>query len=86
VKKSFFWQMLFMFGLGSSLGILVGIVLRFVMINFMDINIDGVDAYPVPIWQSLLFILLMFGICHININNKVNVILKHNVVENIREL
>jgi len=86
VKKSFFWQLLSMFGLGSALGILVGIALRFIMINVMDINIDGVDAYPVPIWQSLLFILLMFGICHININNKVNVILKHNVVENIREL
>lgn len=85
VKKSYFWQLLSMFIFGTILGITGGMAVCAIL-NAGDTYLAISKAIPFPVWQTLLFVLIMFGLCYMNIHTKVNRILKNNVVENIREL
>lgn len=84
IVRSYCWQLFAMFIWGLVLGIAAEIVVCKWMI------LAGVLVVPKtfipPIWQPVVFILLLFLLCFANIYTKVKRITKSSIVENIREL
>ncbi|NLB41162.1 MAG: FtsX-like permease family protein, partial [Clostridiales bacterium] len=80
ITRSYLWQLASMFVWGTSIGMIVQLVLC----GWLRVNND-IKA-PLPTWQPILFVAILFSICYLNIRSKVSSIIKDSIVENIREL
>jgi ABC-type antimicrobial peptide transport system permease subunit len=83
IVRSFLWQLASMFIWGTSIGMVAGLGLC----KWLS-TVQAVDSAIVslPVWQPLLFVAVLFGICYLNVRFKVGVIFRGSIVENIREL
>ena len=81
IERSYRWQLLAMFTWGTAAGLAAELAIcGWIMKTQQDF------ADFLPIWQPLLFVALLFGICLLNVRSKVGGIFKDSIVENIREL
>jgi ABC-type antimicrobial peptide transport system permease subunit len=83
IARSYLWQLTSMFVWGTAIGMAVQLALC----GWLSTN-QYVDSAVVflPVWQPLLFVAVLFGICYLNIRSKVDGIFRDSIVENIREL
>ncbi|MCR3922301.1 MAG: FtsX-like permease family protein [Firmicutes bacterium] len=83
IARSYLWQLTSMFVWGTAIGMAVQLALC----GWLSTN-QYVDSAVVslPVWQPLLFVVVLFGICYLNVRSKVGGIFKDSIVENIREL
>ncbi|MGI5866278.1 MAG: FtsX-like permease family protein [Syntrophaceticus schinkii] len=83
IVHSYLWQLVSMFSWGTIIGLVAELaVCRWLLAAK---QIPAVNT-ALPVWQPLLFVVLLFLICCLNIRSKVGVIFRGSIVENIREL
>ena len=80
ITRSYLWQLASMFVWGTS----IGMTAQLVLCGWLRVNND-IKA-PLPTWEPILFVAVLFSICYLNILSKVSSIIKDSIVENIREL
>ncbi|MBS4021058.1 MAG: FtsX-like permease family protein [Dethiobacter sp.] len=83
VLSSYLWQLASMFAWGTAIGMAVQLTLCGWLLTKGYITAG--KALP-PVWQPLLFVAVLFGICFLNVRSKVVNIVRRSIVENIREL
>jgi ABC-type antimicrobial peptide transport system permease subunit len=83
IVRSYLWQLLSMFTWGSAIGIAAELAICQWLIRP---NLAAFIQFNLPIWQPIVFVLILFTICFANIHSKVSGIVKGSIVENIREL
>lgn len=83
IARSYLWQLLSTFAWGSAAGYAGGVALCSYLLwkEFVQR-----DLFSLQLWPPLLFVTLLFGICLLNINSKVDAVCKESITENIREL
>ncbi len=81
IERSYRWQLLSMFTWGTAAGLASELAICSWIMKTQE---DFADF--LPIWQPLLFVALLFGICLLNIRSRVGSIFRSSIVENIREL
>ncbi|MDW7650937.1 MAG: FtsX-like permease family protein [Bacillota bacterium] len=83
ILHSYLWQLVSMFAWGTGIGMTIQLALaRWLLIKDKQV----VTIATIPLWQPLMFVAILFGICYLNVRMKVTGILKDSIVENIREL
>lgn len=83
IARSYLWQLLSTFAWGTLVGLAVELALCGWLLKKEHV---AADAATLPLWEPLLFVALLFGICYLNVRFKVGAILRDSIVENIREL
>ncbi|HOA35738.1 MAG TPA: FtsX-like permease family protein [Bacillota bacterium] len=83
ITRSYLWQLLATFSWGTIIGLAMELALCGWMLTQEHI---AAGAATLPLWEPLLFVALLFGICLLNVRSKVGAIFKDSIVENIREL
>lgn len=83
IARSYLWQLTSMFAWGTATGMGAQLALCGWLLTREYI---AAGAASLPVWQPLLFVALLFGMCYLNVRSKVGGIFRGSVVENIREL
>ena len=87
--KSYIRQLLSMFAYGYGIGFCgAGIFYIYLLISYFKDKSQGYDVAP-PVfspWETLIFCVILFAICSINLWTKVRKEMKNSIVENIKEL
>ncbi|MGB4213496.1 MAG: FtsX-like permease family protein, partial [Dethiobacteria bacterium] len=83
ITRSYLWHLLATFSWGTVIGLAMELALCGWMLTQEHI---AAGAATLPLWEPLLFVALLFGICLLNVRSKVGAIFKDSIVENIREL
>ncbi|MDP2891603.1 MAG: ABC transporter permease, partial [Bacillota bacterium] len=84
VTRSYLWQLLSMFTWGTAIGIAAELAICIWLIDYLGPAAQ--NTLTLPIWQPMVFAIILFLLCFVNIRNKVIEITKGSIVENIREL
>ncbi len=86
LSQAYIWQLLRMLGWGSAIG-LIGFTGSFFAIRLIGRAMDyGTMEFTFSPWVSILFCLLLFGACSLNLYIKIKHETKNSIVDNIREL
>ncbi len=82
IARCHLWQLISVFSWGTAIGLAIELSLcGWILAK----NILPPEA-SLPLWEPLLFVALLFGICYLNLQAKVKTIFGESIVENIREL
>ena len=83
IGRSYMWQLASMFIWGT----VIGMVLQLALCGWLlSMEHNAASGASLPVWQPLLFVAVLYGICYLNVRSKVGGIFKDSIVENIREL
>ena len=84
ITRSYLWQLASMFVWGTA----IGMAAQLALCGWLRVDTSTYTKTPLPLptWQPILFVAVLFGICYLNIRSKVGSIIKDSIVENIREL
>ena len=83
IFRSYLYQLLYLFVWGGGIGYVLSIAFALVLGHY---NILGMQGTPLPYWQPILFITLLFGICLLNLRSRLRGVLRESVIDNIRVL
>ena len=83
IFQIYLYQALSLFIWGGGIGFILSVVIGY---WFSQLGVLGFYAQPLPVWQPLVFIVLLLGICVLNIRTRLRGILRESITENIREL
>ena len=82
IFQSYLYRVLSLFSWGGGIGLLLSLLTGYLL----TLNGGTFAGQPLPVWQPLLFIALLFAICMGNIHARLRGILRESITENIREL
>lgn len=85
LSKSYIYQMLSMFGWGTSLGYILFIVILGV-IKLVTLKTGGNFDFIFNPWFTVAMTVIAFALCSFNVFSKIRKEMKNSIVENIREL
>ena len=86
LSQAYIWQLVRMLGWGSAIG-LIGFAGSFFAIRLISEAMDhGTMEFIFSPWVPILFCVLLFALCSLNLYLKIKKETKHSIVDNIREL
>ena len=86
LSQAYIWQLMRMLGWGSAIG-LIGFAGSFFAIRLIGEAMDhGTMEFIFSPWVPILFCVLLFALCSLNLYLKIKKETKHSIVDNIREL
>lgn len=84
ISRTYMWQLFSMFTWGTAIG--MGAQLALCRWFITSEHVAAGPSLSLPVWQPLLFVAVLFGICSLNLRSQVAAIFRGSIVENIREL
>lgn len=83
IFRSYFYQLFPMFAWGGIIGFILSLLAGYWYSQSPSL---APETLPLPVWQPLVFVALLLGVCAWNIHVKLRGILRESITENIREL